>query len=172
MSTGRLASNLVGSAESRSRRANLLYALLLGRTAGPAERAYWAGVLRTATVPDGGRRLVATSEFAARGEGDSDHLVALLYTSLLGREPGPAEIAYWTDTLGTGTGRATMAKRLMASPEGLRHTVRAIYGDLLARNPGPGELAYWTPLVKAYDERFLVRQVVASPEYYARSQED
>ncbi len=165
LTNGRFAANLVGSAEGRDRTARLLYTGLLGRQAGPGERAYWAGVLRTATLPTVVGRIVATPEFAALGEGDPDHLVALLYTTLLGREPGPGEYGYWRSSTVAGTTRGTMAKKLMASPEGLRYVVVDVYGDLLGREPGPGEVAYWTAQVKRTDERFLVRSIVASAEY-------
>ncbi|HMJ75467.1 MAG TPA: DUF4214 domain-containing protein, partial [Iamia sp.] len=172
VSTGRLASNLVGSLESRGHLADRLYLEVLGRPAEPEGRTYWAERLRT-EGPDAVRAYLFNRHESTSRFDDSEGFVAGLYDILLGRPASEAEVDYWSTELSYGRiSRGNATKRLLASPEGLSRHVGAVYEDLLGRDPGAGEIDYWMSRVKVHGERYLVRQVIASAEYYARSQED
>lgn len=166
LTNGRLSANLVGAAESRTRLARRLYGEVFGTDGDPAGRAYWAEVLRTSSMARARARMWNSAGSVARFDGDPRPFVAALYESVLGRTGSDGELVYWGMAIvDGGLGWDTATKRLLASPEAVRRLVVRTYDDLLDRVPGETEIAYWAPFVRLHDERYLARQIIASPEY-------
>ncbi|HEU5149717.1 MAG TPA: Ig-like domain-containing protein [Iamia sp.] len=162
---GRLAADLVGSAESRTLLAGRLYQEILGRPGDAAGRAFWADALRSSTLVRARAGFWGSREVKLRFGGDARSFLAALYQSALGRPAGAGELDFWYGEIMERIGWDIAAKRILASPEAARGHVRSVYAGLLGRNPGTGELAYWAPRVQRADERLLVRAVVGSAEY-------
>lgn len=169
LTAGRFASSLVGSAESRTRIARDLYTTYLDRPADPDGLTYWSEAIGTTTLTTVRARILGTPEaYAEAGGTDADYVEAL-YPLALGRAATPADVTYWSGRLAAGLGRGALAKQLLGSAEAADRQVRSVYDDLLDRAPGAAEIAYWAPQVRRSDERLLVRNVIASPEYYSLS---
>lgn len=166
LTSGRLASGLVGSAESRNRIARDLYTTYLDRPADPGGQAFWADALRTTTLWTVRARVLGTPEVYARSGGTDAAYVAALYPLALGRDASEADVAYWSGRLGAGLGRGTLAKQLLASSEAIRRHIRTLYQDLVGYTPSAPDVAYWEPILKRSDERTLLRNIIASDGYY------
>ncbi|HEX7134150.1 MAG TPA: DUF4214 domain-containing protein, partial [Iamia sp.] len=146
-STGRLASNLVGSAESRARLANQLYEEILGRAPDPGGQAYWAAQLRTTTLITVRARILGTPEVYAQAGGTDADYVEHLYELALGRPASAGDLTYWTGRIGAGLSKGGLAQHLLGSGEAAQRWVVAGYEELLDRTPSVQERAYWFPLV-------------------------
>lgn len=167
--TGRaFAAALVGSPESRARFARDLYTTYLDRPADPAGAAYWADSLRTTTLWNVRARVLGTPEVYARSGGTDADYVEHLYPLALGRPASAPDVAYWSGRLGSGLGRGTLAKQLLASDEAVRRLVRTTYEDLVGAGPTGPDLDAVVARVKAADERILLRGIIDSDGYYVR----
>lgn len=78
-----------------------------------------------------------------------------IYTALLGRGPGDAEVSFWVGTLGQGARREQVVAQILGSQEYFdRHAaenadarlawLRAAYRDLFGRDLDDGGQAFWT----------------------------
>ncbi len=91
-----------------------LYQDLLGRRAGPADFSYWGGVLQTASRSEVALQIMGSFEYRERALRDR---VTGLYGELLGREPGPGDLAYWVGQLQAGITPAGVISAFLSSPE-------------------------------------------------------
>src|SRR5205085_1807965 len=123
---------------------------------------------------------------------DIEQYVRGVYQTLLGRDPEPAALAYWTAQLNGGLpaiaftqsversteasyrlvaqldggmSREALARTLQASDESLNGTIGFIYAIVLQRAVDPGGLAYWRDAIRFGDIRVLLEQLTASYEY-------
>jgi hypothetical protein len=109
--------NFYGSAEyveasgSLERYVDRLYLALLGRSADPAGRRYWAGLLTSgrADPPEVAAGFYASAE-SRRGR------VRALYQDVLSRQPDDAGLEYWSERL-LGFDDILLAAELAASDE-------------------------------------------------------
>jgi hypothetical protein len=97
-----------------------------------------------------------------------------MYQDLLGRDPDPAGLQFWIDTLKSGRLTPTqVAYGFAASAEREGLVVQFDYEALLGRTPSPDEVAYW---VNAFESGVSNENVVAdftgSDEYYRNNQSD
>jgi hypothetical protein len=74
---------------------------------------------------------------------DHEYFVASMYVELLGRVPGPAELAPWSRAMGDGASRVDIARAIERSTESHAHLVGEVYADLLGRDADPAGLASW-----------------------------
>lgn len=97
---------------------NRLYKLLLGRAGEPQGLEYWCRLLieKERTGSQVAKGFVESKELGQRGLSDSEY-VALLYRSILGREPDSKGMEDWTACLKDGTGRDTIFKGFANSVE-------------------------------------------------------
>jgi uncharacterized protein DUF4214 len=100
--------------------------------------------------------------------------VVKLYNTLLGRNPEPAGLAYWTFILNLGIPRVYVLQGFITSPEydgRINHRVNAnlMYMSFLRRAGDPAGLSYWT-VVQDFGVPMssVVQGFVGSAEYMAR----
>ena len=165
-----VAVDLARSAEWTGHVVSSLYQDVLGRPPDAAGRAYWASRLgsgdRVASVAV---LLLGSAEAYALGGGTDAGWVALTHRTLLGREPHPDEVAWWTGLLRDGVGRGRIATTLWSAPEATGRRVDALYRTLLDRASEPGGRAWWAAYLATNDDIVLAAQLVSSDEYTARA---
>ena len=122
-----------------------IYHDMLDRGPDVAGLPYWSGVAILA-----GSGAVANS--FARSPEYIGGLVVRGYDKMLGRDPAPADIQYWTAAITSGAVRPEVLRGYLAqgdeywnraggTPDGF---VTQLYEDVLGRSPSASELAYWT----------------------------
>jgi hypothetical protein len=140
-----------------------LYTDALGRAPQPDETAYWVG-----RPPDTARMAwsaagILSSEEATRSHRDEAY-VTMLYRSVLGRDPDPAGLAYWTALMRSDTGRAHEVLLLWGTPEARTRRIRDAYLRVLGRDADPAGLAYWVGT--GVDEPVISALLAASDELW------
>ncbi|HEX7132808.1 MAG TPA: DUF4214 domain-containing protein, partial [Iamia sp.] len=75
--------------------------------------------------------------------------VEAVYRTVLDRDPGEGELAYWVGRLDGGTSRDVVANAIAVSSEGRNRLVAIAYHSALDRNPAPAEVQYWAGRVAA-----------------------
>ncbi len=145
---------------------NQMYLDTLGREGDAGGVAFWVGKLQSGTpVHEVAASFYGSAEyFNGKGGGDAETWVADLYTTLLGREGSPAEIAYWVGEIPVRT-RGGVAKAFYQTPESGRFRVAKVYDKFLGRAPSAADLAYWTPIVRAKGDLELAVALASSAEY-------
>jgi hypothetical protein len=110
-----------------------LYRAYLGRPVETAGLTYWVGRLRAGMTPlQLGRTFAGTPEFKTRyGSLSPAAAVSLTYTTVLGREPSPSELDYWSGRLGAGLTRGDMVYSFARSPENRSRTNRAVWSTIV-----------------------------------------
>ena len=113
---------------------------------------------------------LTSPEYLADAYG-SGGLVLNLYNDILGRDPDPAGLSYWTNRLTAGTPPAQLASMLLYSDESMRNRVTDVYASILWRQPDASGLDYWTSRLEhgARDEDLVVL-LASSDEYWNRTQ--
>ncbi|MFW2380346.1 MAG: DUF4214 domain-containing protein, partial [Acidimicrobiales bacterium] len=124
------------------------YLGLHGRSAGPAEIAYWSDFIENGVSPG---RVIAEI-------GDSPehrrHVVTMLYARILDRRPDDAGLDYWSAGLVDLLTADALAREMLSSEEFYlraggtdRDFVAALYRTLLNREPEPAGWDYWSGLM-------------------------
>jgi PKD repeat protein len=94
--------------------------------------------------------------------------VQAIYSDLLGRQPGPGELAAFASALGAGASREQVALEVEGSLEGSADLVTSLYGEYLHRAPNAGEVAIFAqPLMNGGTEENVGALLLSSPEYLA-----
>ena len=140
-----------------------LYVDALGRVAQPAETGYW-----TSRSPDPVRlalsaSIILSSQEATRSRHDEEYVPAL-YRSVLGRDPDPAGLAYWTGLLNDDAGHMHEVLTLWGTPEARARRIRDAYLRVLGRDPDDAGLAYWVGA--GVDEPVISAVLAASDELW------
>src|SRR5712692_4677909 len=81
--------------------------------------------------------------------GPSGRLVTGYYYDLLGREPQVAEVASWTNAVGSSIDNVAIAKAFIGSEEYHAKLLRSDYEVLLNREPDSAGLAAWLQKMRA-----------------------
>jgi len=101
--------------------------------------------------------------------GDMEDEIVDAYTTLAGRTPGVAEIAYWRARADERATRAELVHLLAHEGEPVRLTI-LLYQEALGRAPDAAELAYWSAQARRpRGETALVAGILASTEAAART---
>jgi hypothetical protein len=162
---------LLASNEERQLLVTQSFQRYLGRAPDPSGLAYWAGKLKTITVPDLGARLLGSDEVYRKAGSTNGGYVAALYPLVHGRDVDPSGHAYWTGKLDRGLDRGKLAKMLLTSHESARRTVAQSYQDLLGRAPDAKGWEHWTAVLeRAGDPRSLWLSLISSGEYDRKAQ--
>ncbi len=166
------AARMVATTEARRVVAGDAVALVLGRPATSAERAYWADWHR-------GRRfdallgtLAGTPEAFAVAGGTPSGFVDLLYRRGLGRTASEGERAYWLGRLGaaTTTDRTFVARVALRSDEALALVVRAAWREILAQLPSSEQMRVDVASLRRDGDRGAVAaRLVASRAFAVRA---
>src|SRR5262249_10187936 len=87
--------------------------------------------------------------------------------ALLGRNPEPAGLTFWTNQLAQGVSRFQVAFDMQKSPEFLRNVVLNLYGRFLKRQAEPIGLAFWGAQLEACTSIDQVAAgILSSPEFF------
>jgi hypothetical protein len=102
---------------------------------------------------------------------DVEAFVARIYTDLLGRDPDPSGLAFWSgQIMGGGLSRQGFVLAIASSNEYLGTVVDGLYDRFLERAPDPGGRAYWvSQLQGGLPQASLVGLLVGSPEFFANA---
>jgi Domain of unknown function (DUF4214) len=92
-----------------------------------------------------------------------------LYTTLLHRNPAPAEVAGWVDALNAGASAQDVALAFTGSAEYATNAIRSDYNLFLGRQPAPAETATWLQEIQAgADEKQVEAAFLTSDEFFSR----
>ncbi|PPF87719.1 hypothetical protein C5B96_03820 [Subtercola sp. Z020] len=166
-----IAAGFVNSDEYRTIRIDAAYRSILGRPAEPAGlrtqlRAMQAGLLTTDSIET---QLYASDEYFAQHGGTNTSFAHSLYTTLLSREGGPSEYAFWAN-YAAQNGRGWVTAQFWQSTETAENRVRAMYEHYLGRSPDPSGLRTWVTLDLQQGDTAARIGFTASDEYFARAQ--
>ncbi|MCR6491767.1 hypothetical protein LJB74_04755 [Cellulomonas sp. P24] len=92
-----------------------------------------------------------------------------LYRGVLGRDPGPSEVSWWSGTV-TSQGTFSVTLGFWRSWESALQRVNAAYQVYLGRSADPSGLSSWAPVLLAQGEGQLRSALVGSLEYWNRAQ--
>jgi hypothetical protein len=153
--------SIVANAIERSQEARTFlvkgwYQTYLGRPARNGEEQIWVQALLGGATEEQILGLILGSQeyfqhvttlAGITGAPSNDNFIRGLYLQLLGRQPGPSEIAVWDSVLAqNGNNRAAVATGILTSVEYRGIVVRNYYHQLLQRlasSPSQGEVDSW-----------------------------
>jgi hypothetical protein len=150
------------------------YPQFLLRPADPAGLAYWKGVWKAVGGPDQVvSGMISSPEFYASAGRSRPDLspnaawVTALYERLLGREPDPAGLAYWTSNLDSQSfTREQVVLGFVESDENFRKLTTAFFQQYLNRSPTDTELTQYVDQFKAGgSQRDVQESIINLPEY-------
>lgn len=165
-----VANFITSSTEYRSRLITDSYEHYLGRAPDAAGLAFWLAQMAAGQQIEAMQAgFIASDEFYARGGGTDAGWVGVLYDSVLGRSPAPAEVSGWVAAIAAGMNRGAVALGFLYSTEHLTTVIDGYFVDLLARHLDPSGTTYWVTAVQrgSRDEQ-IIAGIVASAEYLAR----
>jgi hypothetical protein len=162
---------LVASREWAERTFDELQDRIPGVSGDPATRDYWWKRIFA------GERLTTVASFlygspgtyAAAG-GNAEGYVAFLYRDILGREPDPAGLAYWSGRIAGGENRTALARAWLLTTEATELRAGVLFLETLYRPPTAAERVDWGGRLRRYDERRIIAALVATSEAYTLSQ--
>ena len=128
-----VASQMMRSAEYVNLRVRSLYSSYLRRPPSGSELSSFAGMLQQGASLEQVESLILGSNeyFKERGGGTNPGFIAALYQDLLGRAADPQAIAMFTQQLGAGSSRATIAQQILTAPEARQRQISALYSRYL-----------------------------------------
>ncbi len=170
VSQAEVAQRIMYSDEYVVRRIRLAYADVLDRGPDTAGAQSWFAAARAGLIglDDVQRAFLLSSEYYARAGGTPATFVAALYTTVLHRTAGPAEIQGWLRVY-DAHGRATVVDGIWFSPEARRGRVGAYYQGFLGRTGDAGGLATWVEVGRSRGEHQVRMGILGSTEYRNRS---
>lgn len=168
-----IVASVLGGPVERDVAVERAYTKALGRAPDVGGRTYWSDRLGSGLLR---RKMLASffgaPEYMARhGATTPSGYVGALYADLLGRYATEEEVTYWADLVTAGTGRGTVADRLMNTPEARLVRIRDAHLRFADREPTPAEVASWDPILRspATDgDLALIAQLAAAPAYVDR----
>lgn len=161
---------LTHSDEYIQRRVAQAYREVLGREPEAAGAQDWWTAIRNgyATVDDVQRRFYDSDEYFTKSGNTWDGYVRRLYTTMLGREAGDAEVATWV-SLVASQGRAWVVDSIWWSHEAAAKRAGAYYQTFLGREPDPQGQADWAVVLLVHGEGAVRVGIAGSLEYRARA---
>jgi len=104
--------------------------------------------------------------FVIHGAGSSDGFLEAIYTDELNRMPDSAGAAGFSQQLGAGVSRTTIATAILTSPEGRADEVQLIYQRFLRRAPDRvGTNAFCNALQTGMSDVMVEAVIIGSDEY-------
>ena len=165
-----VANGITYSDEYRATMIRGAYLAYLGREPDPSGAAGWLAAMRlNATIQQMEAGFVASEEYYARSGGTDSGWVRELYTDVLGRAAGDAEVRAWTDALAGGGTRHQVAMGFLTSYEHLTDVVDGHYQHLLGRGIDPDGAHSWVITIQnGARVEAVIAGIVASDEYRAK----
>jgi len=101
----------------------------------------------------------------------TEAFVARIYADLLGRDPDPGGLAYWTNLIvNGGLSRQSFVLLIATGNEHLGTVVDGLYAQFLGRAPDPAGRAFWIgQLQGGLSQASLVGLLAGSPEFLANA---
>lgn len=167
-----VANAITYSAEYRSGLIQEAYRHYLARDAEPAGLASWLDAMnRGLTIQQMEGGFIASAEYYNQSGDNDAQWVTRLYSDVLGRPAGVAEVNYWVSQLhAPGGGRYAVSMGFLLSTEHLTTVVNGYYLQLLSRNIDPSGQVSWVGAIQhGARVESIIGGIVASPEYYARN---
>lgn len=169
LASGTSQSQLVGSLTSSDeyvwKRINQAYVEVLGRQPDSAASDWYVGVRRgSVTVDDVARRFYSSQEFYLRSGATDVGFIQTLYSVMLGRSAGPAEIEHWRPQIAS-RGYGAVVDGIWFSWEGASRRAGTYYQTFLQRSPDPTGLANWAGVLLQYGEGSVRTGIAGSVEY-------
>ena len=165
-----LVETLTRSDEYIAKRVAKAYREVLGREPEPVGANDWLVAIRNrqATVDDVQRRFYDSDEYFAASGGTMQGYVQRLYTTMLRRGAGAAEVNQWVSLAGS-QGRAWVVDSIWWSVEAA--TVRSgdYYQTFLGRGPDPTGQAAWAQVLLQNGEGAVRAGIAGSLEYRSRA---
>ncbi len=160
-----------GTPEYRTSVVRGIWQAYLGARPDATTEQRWVAELGRGANPDLVRQdALASAAFYTRAGSTPEGFVEGLHQQLLRRPATAGEISTVAAQLRSGTTRATVVTRLLATTDADAPTVAAIYERFLRRSPPPAETTYWVGrLQRGESELALLRLIVASGEYFDRA---
>jgi SpoIID/LytB domain protein len=157
---------LVRSDYFLGRIADDLYQRALSRSADAEGRAYWVGqMMRGLKVEHTGVLLFGSPEYYLRSGGTSTSFVTTLYRGILGREPDPGGLAYWTGLLDNGRAATDdVAAGFYRSLESRRERVASLHVQIRGVELSPAGVDLLAHRLLAVDDLVVAAEIAASPE--------
>jgi hypothetical protein len=183
---GTVGQAFLDSAEFRTARpvtlsglATILYQTFLSRAPDPGGLATWVSVFREARVNMATTGFMPSAEFQnlvsdRTSASQVQPVVTRLYTEILGRTPGTAEVDGWVQFITTTRDLEGAAVGFLTSPEfearplTFRSYVAVLYRTFLGRTPGSGELDGWEGSLRQHLLNTVNDSFIPSPEFQGR----
>ncbi len=171
-SAGTTATGLSTSNERLTVFVTAQYQAALHRDPEPPGLAFWILKLQSGwTVPDLQAGIYGSDEsLKVLGNGDIQTWIGAMYSSILGRNAGPAETAWWA-AYAAKYGRQATVAGISHSEEAARVRLTAYYQTMLGRDPDGAGIASFVPVLMQGRGDILVPIYIGqSTEYWARAQ--
>jgi SpoIID/LytB domain protein len=172
--TGTSQSVLVGtltrSTEYIQLRITKAYTEVLGRAPEPAGMAGWTAAIQAgqATVDDVQRRFYDSQEYFTISGGTTDGYIRRLYTTVLRRPAGDAEVADWSAQM-AARGRGWVVDAIWFSMEAAKVRAGDYYLVFLGRAPDLEGQTAWAQVLLTYGEGAVRNGIAGSMEYRNRA---
>lgn len=103
----------------------------------------------------------------AAAETPAQTLVTAAYRDLLGRDPEPDGLAFWSQKLEDGVAAGTVVAAIGDAPEQRRLVVTTAYSRVFGRSPDPAGLNFWSAdIINRSSEADLYVHLFSSREYF------
>lgn len=142
------------------------YRTILNRAPDQAGEDYWTNHLQTADVVDLRVLLYSSDEYWRSTGSDNRAWVTTLYQAVLGRDPEPAGLTYWTELADSGTPRALIVSAVYIGEESLARRTDAYYRLDLDRVATGSERMAGAAYIARFGERSLHARLWASDEAF------
>jgi hypothetical protein len=164
---GQVASAILSSEEYYTQRITDAYRTILVRDPDPVGAADWLNRMLTnrVSVDEIASHFTRSQEYYNQASGDPSEFVRILYRSMLNREAGGAEVAYWAPIV-QSSGSGFVAQAIYQTYESGVIRVNRVYELYLKRGVDPSGVSSWVPLVLAQGDQAVRSAVVGSLEYY------
>ena len=163
-----VATAFLNSSEYRGDLVNAIYQQLLGRPADIGGTGFWVGQMQFGLSAEQVMAAIAGSgEYFARHGSTNAGFVAGLYHDLLGRTPGPAEIANWTSAVSGGISPSDVALQFLGSNEYRGNLINSYYQAYLGHQADRGGMNNWLFLFQlGYPRTAIQAGILGSNEYF------
>ncbi len=162
---------LATSDEYLSALVNGFYDDTLGRPGSTADVAYWVDRLRAGqSVAKVASFFYSSQEyFDGIGGGTVRSWIGDLYTKLLGRAAGEADLDYWEGEV-TSRGRSRVALDFYQSAESRTARVQRLFQAFLGRAASGADASYWAGRIRTEGDVVLASTLASMQEYFTRAQ--
>jgi Domain of unknown function (DUF4214) len=171
MERGQVSLSIESSTEFRSREIDDSFTRFLHRSADPAGKQAFLGLLSAGATREQIDAIIVSSPeyFQARAGGTNTGFATALFQDVLGRNIDSAGASFAKGFLASGGSRLAFTQLVQSSPESDAHEVRGLFQQLLRRDADAGGLAAFTAARHsgASDEQ-IAAAIAGSDEYFQR----